>query len=182
MRLDPDDAGARINAGIIGVGAGRLDDAWEQVEEAVPTGSERPWAWGVQGTIEQWAGKPREGRANLLRALRASPRDPRNAVLMAQVVISYYADGDYTATVKQALRSLSRYPDCPIPWAWLTAAYGQLGEKELARQALHETTLRAPRTLLQRAKGPDVWMRPSDYSHTVEGLERAGWRRRDWVT
>ena len=182
LKLDPENAGARINAGIIGVGAGRLDDAWEQVEAALPTGADRSWAWGVQGVIEQWAGKPRQGRTNLLRALRASPRDPRNAVLMAQVVISYYAEGDYAGAIKQALRSLSRYPDCPLPWSWLTAAYGQLGERELARQALHETALRAPETLRQRAKGPDAWIRADDYSHTIEGLERAGWRRRDWVT
>jgi adenylate cyclase len=182
LRLDPDNAGARINGGIIAVGAGRLDDAWEQVEEALPAGSERPWAWGVQGTIEQWDGKPRQGRANLLNALRASPRDPQNAVLMGQVVISHYAEGDYAGTVKQALRTLARYPDCPLPWGWLTAAYGQLGDKDLARQALHETTLRAPHSLRQRAKGPNPWMRPSDYSHTVDGLEKAGWRRRDWET
>jgi tetratricopeptide (TPR) repeat protein len=182
LRLDPDNAGARINGGIIAVGAGRLDDAWEQVEEALPAGSERPWAWGVQGTIEQWDGKPRQGRANLLNALRASPRDPQNAVLMGQVVISHYAEGDYAGTVKQALRTLARYPDCPLPWGWLTAAYGQLGDKDLARQALYETTLRAPHSLRQRAKGPNPWMRPSDYSHTVDGLEKAGWRRRNWET
>jgi adenylate cyclase len=182
LRLDPDDPETHINAAIVRVGVGRLDEAWEQAERARSTGSDPPWASGVQGIIEQWVGKPREGRAKMLHCLGASPGDPRNALLMGQVVISHYAEGDYEAAVTQALRSLSRYPDCPLPWCKLTPAYGQLGEKELARQALHETAVRVPQTLRQRAKGPDAWMRASDHDHTVEGLEKAGWRRRDWIS
>jgi hypothetical protein len=100
---------------------------------------------------------------------------------MSQLIIAHYANGDYAAAVEQALRSLSRYPEYPLWWVWLTAAYGQLGDEELARQALHETAVRRPQILVQRASGPDPWMRPSDYSHTIEGLEKAGWRRRDWI-
>ncbi len=180
LQIDPDDEDAQATAGMVSLGMGHIDHAWQDVGSAFRA-PDLPWALGVQGSTEHYAGRRAKGRSLLSRSIAAAPRDPRAAVLMTQIAVSYYLEGDYRRAVEQAVRVLSRYPDYPTPWKWLAAAYGQLGLIDHGKQALSQAAHKTPQGLRRDAHGGPPWMRPGDHEHTLDGLNKVSWRRADWI-
>ena len=66
------------------------------------------------------------------------------------------------------------YPDYPLPYRWLAAALGQLGQTAEARQALEKAIAVAPALFDVYVRNRVPWHRPEDHIHMIEGLRKAG--------
>ncbi len=167
IRLEPGSADGRANLALVTLAKGYLDDAWKQLDASGTDQPNLPWASGVSGAIHLYAGYTIDARARLRTALASEPRDPRNAVLMTQTAISYYLESRYEESLGAARRAIMRYPDYPIPYRWIALALGQLGQSDLAREALAEAVARLPDTFGRYERGPPSWMRPPDHEHVL---------------
>jgi adenylate cyclase len=63
-----------------------------------------------------------------------------------------------------------------MPYRWLAASLGQLGQVEEARQALHTAMTTDPRAFDRFVSSRVPWHRPADYEHMLDGLRKAGWQ------
>jgi adenylate cyclase len=151
-------------------------EARQRATAAVSVHPNSPLAHHAKGQIVLHSGpSPAEGRDLLLTALRLSPRDPRNAQVLNSVALSYYLEGDYATAAAKARSVIERYPDYALPYRWLAAALGQLGDREAAHKALCAAADISPRTLDFYLQGRPPWFRPDVYEHMMEGLRMAGW-------
>ena len=176
IRLDPDDDDARGTYGIVKIGAGQIDEAWNEVTQGSPDGQSLSWTYGAQGAVQQYAGQPVEGRARLLKSLQLAPRDPRNAILLSQLTVSHYMQGDYTAAVETARRGLTRYPNYPLLHRWLAAALGELGRSNEARDALYRARSISPASFTFYVERRPAWFSSEQYELLLDGLVKAGWQ------
>jgi len=132
-------------------------------------------AHGLRGAVLIFNGKPAEGRAAILTAMRLDPRDPRGMFRYNQIAISYYYERDYAAAVEATHRMIARFPESPLPYRWQAAALGQLGRTAEARTALQAAMSMAPQSFEFFVRERVPWHRPEDYAHMLEGLRKAGW-------
>jgi adenylate cyclase len=56
-----------------------------------------------------------------------------------------------------------------------SAALGQAGRFDEAKQALQKAIAVASRSFNMYVRQRAPWFRPEDYSHVLEGLRKAGW-------
>ena len=117
----------------------------------------------------------------MLNALRLNPRDPGlNAARMNMIAISYYYERDYAKAAETARRTIARYPtarypDNQLPYRWLAAAFGQLGHRDGAWDALQKAITNSPKAFDLFVRNRVPWHRPEDYEHMLDGLRKAGW-------
>ena len=175
--LDSDDAESRATYAIIRVGVGQVYDAWDEVTRASLNQAITPWVKGAQGTVQQYIGEPAAGRTILQESLRLAPRDPRNALLLTQVAISYYSEENYAACAEAARRGAIFYPEYPLLQRWLAAALGQLGRIEEAKRALHNARSLSPASFDFYVGQRPAWFHTDQYELLLEGLQKAGLRR-----
>ena len=178
VRLDPEDADALATLALTTLVTGRIDEAWEQAARALSDRPDLAWAQGVSGIIRLYGGCPGEGRSLLYDASRLAPRDPRNAILTTQIAISHYFESDYGAAAEAGKRAIVHYPEYPLAYRWRAMAFGQLGQTDLAREALGEAMALLPQTFRRYERGRPLWMRPDDYEHVLSGQQNAGWQGR----
>jgi adenylate cyclase len=74
-----------------------------------------------------------------------------------------------------AKRAIRSYPAYPLPYRWLSAALGQLGRFEEAKQALQNAIAIMPASFEMYVRQRVPWMRPEDHAHMLDGLRKAGW-------
>jgi adenylate cyclase len=174
--IDPQDAEVQAALGSVEQISGRPDDARNCGSLALSINPNSPRANSFMGSLLLFNGQPAEGRNYILTALRLSPRDPRSGHFLNQIAVSYYYERNYAGAAEAARRTIGRYPDHPMPYRWLAAALGQLGQAEAAREALHGATSISPKVfdLFVRSRVP--WHRPEDYEHMLDGLRKAGWQ------
>jgi len=108
--------------------------------------------------------------------LRLDPRDPSVAILSLQAAIGHYFCHEYEAAIETAKRVIRSYPGFPLSYRWLSAALGQVGRIEEAREALENAITLVPTAFHFYVCQRVPWMRPEDHSHMLEGLRKAGWR------
>jgi adenylate cyclase len=173
--IDPDDSDAQAILAAAILFAGRPHEALERVSAALANNPNSSWANGYKGAILVDSGRSAEGRDLLLTALRLSPRDPRNAIVLYHIARSYYHDADYESSVDFGVRAVTRFPDHPAAYCWLAAALGQLGRSSEAREALQRAIEVSPRTFDANVRARSAWLRPEVYEHMLEGLRKAGW-------
>jgi adenylate cyclase len=100
---------------------------------------------------------------------------------MNMIAISYYFERDYVAAAEAARRAVARYPiarfpENVMPYRWLAASLGQLGQFVDAREAL-DAAIRTDRAAFDRFVETRVpWHRQEDYEHMLDGLRKAGWK------
>lgn len=174
--IDPQDAEVQGALGSVAQLSGRLDDAWDCALLALSIDPNSPRANGFKGALLVFNGQPAEGRKYILAALRLSPRDPRNGHRLNQIAMSYYYERSYADAAEAAKRTIGLYPDNPMPYRWLAAALGQLGQTEAAHKALNMAISISPTSfdLIVRNRGVP-WRRSEDYEHMLDGLRKAGW-------
>jgi tetratricopeptide (TPR) repeat protein len=89
---------------------------------------------------------------------------------------SYYAERNYEDAAAAARSAITRYPAFPLPYRWLAASLGQLGQADGARLALNRAQAISPTILDFYLGGRPPWYGQSLYDHMLEGLVKAGWR------
>jgi adenylate cyclase len=121
-------------------------------------------------------GQPAKARELILTALRRSPRDPYNSQLLRFVAMSYYFERDYTRAAAAAKRALALHADNPMPYRWLAASLGQLGQTDEAREALRKAIEVSPHAFDVYVRKRPLWFRPEDHELMLDGLRKAGWQ------
>jgi adenylate cyclase len=174
--IDPQDAEVQAALGSVEQISGRPDEARNCGLLALSINPNSPRANSFMGSLLLFNGQPAEGRNYILTALRLSPRDPRSGHFLNQIAVSYYYERNYASAAEAARRTIGRYPDHPMPYRWLAAALGQLGQAEAAREALHGAMSISPKVFDLFVRNRVPWHRPEDYEHMLDGLRKAGWR------
>ena len=175
VQLDPDDAIALAALSWLSMCAGNPRGALERAEQAISVAPSDAVAWHAKGRILVFSGRPNEGRLASQTALRLSPHGPTNWVILLNLIISYFLEGDYSAAIEVAQRMILEYPGLTAPYRWLAAARGQLGQTDAAREALHKAIEVSPESFDFYVHSRPPWFRPEDYEHMLDGLRKAGW-------
>ena len=96
-------------------------------------------------------------------------------IRLLRITCGLYFSGEYEATVDAAGRLIRSYPDFPMVYRWSAAAFGQLGRKAEAENALEKARSLAPAAFNMCVRNRVPWFRPEDYAHLLDGLRKAGW-------
>jgi tetratricopeptide (TPR) repeat protein len=176
IEINADDSEAWATLASATLHGGNLREALEHASMALSLNPNSCWANGVKGGILIDSDHPTEGRDLLLSALRLSPRDPRNAIVLSQICRSYYYERDYEHAGKAGFSTVARYPNHPTAYCWLAAALGQLGMSREAGDALQKARATSPESLNRYVQGDLPFLRAENREHLLDGLRKAGWR------
>jgi adenylate cyclase len=176
VRLDANDAEARVCLGFMLLWQGNLEDAFAESEAALALSPNLASAHGLTGSVLNWSGQHDQARIFLEKSIRLDPRNPNLAIRFNAVTVSYYLSGEYDAAVEAAHRTIRLYPDREHDYRWLAAALGQLGRIEEAKEALEKAIAIAPASFGRFVRTRVPWHRPAYYAHMLDGLRKAGWR------
>src|SRR4029077_5201404 len=117
-----------------------------------------------------YAGDWERGHALAERAIRLNPHHP--GWYMFAFFFDAYRKGDYRGALDIALK-------VNMPGFWrthlaLAAAYGQLGEREAARNSVRELLEVRPDFAVAAREELRKWWDPELVEHLIEGLRKAG--------
>ena len=175
VRLDPNDAEARVCLGFMLLWQGNLTGAFAESEAALTLSPNLASAHGLMGSVLNWSGQWARARATLENSIRLDPRNPHLSTRYNAVTIGYYLSGDYEAAIKAAKLSIRAYPERENDYRWLAAALGQLGRVEEAREALEQAIAIAPAAFDGHVCTRVPWRRLEYHAHMLDGLRKAGW-------
>ena len=119
-----------------------------------------------------FAGEPEQVEGLIKKAMRLNPFYPFYYPLyvgLAQFMMHRLADA-----VQSIKRSITRNPHALPPYFFLAAAYGQLGEEALARDALEQVRRINPDFSMAQVRKIAVYRRAEDTERLLEGLRKAG--------
>ena len=176
VRLDPNDAEARVCLGFMLLWHGDLEGALAEAESALEISPNLADAHGLMGSVLNWSNQPDKGRIALERSIRLDPRSPHLVTRFNAIIVSFYLSGEYDAATETARRAIRLYPDYESNYRWLAAALGQLGRIEEAKAALEKAIAIAPESFDRYVRTRVPWHRPEHHAHMLEGLRKAGWR------
>jgi adenylate cyclase len=177
VEIDANDADTQaILAWTIAVGApdGPSHESLDGVSLALSINPSSSWANSVQGAILLFSGQPYQARNALLTALRLNPRGPISVIPLTQIAVSYYFERDSLKAAEAARRAVSRYPEGPLAYRYLSASLGQLGRVEEAHNVLEKAIELSPRYFEQYVRNRPPWIRPEDHVHLLVGQRKAG--------
>ena len=177
IALDPSNAEAHICLAVALRDRGDLEGARAEAERALSLCPNIAPGHGRKGQALVFSGQPKAGIAALETALRLDPRSPAMWRELQYLAIGHYLCEEYETAAETAQQVIRSYPAFPLPYRWLTAALGQLGRADEAKQALEK--LIAVRVGVHFKRGLDwrpPWMRPEDHAHLLDGLRKAGWK------
>lgn len=175
VELDPDDAVTHCALCLVCYAIGEMDGALASAREAVRINANSAEAHSFLGTVLAFTGHTVEARASLEQSRRLNPRDWRRGIRVANIAASFYFEHDYESAAHVARLGLLADPEHPFLLRWLTAALGQLGRAEEAREALQRALTVSPDSFAFHVSHRPPWFRPVDYDHMLEGLRKAGW-------
>jgi adenylate cyclase len=92
---------------------------------------------------------------------------------LLHVTIAFYFCREYEGAIEAARRAIRSYPEFPLVYRWLTAALGQTGRIEEAKEALEKAIGVAPGSFEMYVRKRVPWTRPEDHAHMLEGLRKA---------
>jgi adenylate cyclase len=174
VALDSADAEARSVLSNALMRRGDYEGALAEAEQALATTPNLAHAHHVLGAVLIFSGRPKEGLGALEKSIRLDPRHPRSRTRLNQIAVGLYFSREYAAAVEAAKRTIRSYPDFPLPYRWLAAALGQLGQIEEAKDALEKAIVIMPGSFDTYVRGRVLWKRPEDHAHMLEGLRKAG--------
>jgi len=128
------------------------------------------------GLVLLSSGRPKEALESFLTAERLDPHDPSQITRLYQIGLAHYFLRDYDTAVEVEKQALRSYPDHPWAYLWLTAALGQAGRLDEAKQALERLIAVAPKSIDMYVRQRLPWWRVEEYEHVLEGLRKAGWK------
>jgi len=131
-------------------------------------------AHGVLGQALIFSGRPQDGIASLATCIRLDPRSPRLAVRLNHVAIGHYLSRQYEAAAMAAAQAIRSYPDYPLPYHWLAASLGQLGQVEQGKEVLEKIMATGSLAFDVWVRQRAPWVRAEDHAHMIEGLRKAG--------
>jgi adenylate cyclase len=175
VAIDGADAQARSVLGITLYMRGDHAGAVVEAQNALALSPNLAEAHGVLGQALIFSGRHQDGIVSLAICIRLDPRSPRLGVRLSHTAIGHYFCREYEAAAEAAAQATRSYPEYPVPYHWLAASLGQLGQVERAKAALDKVIAIGPPAfgIWVRQRAP--WIRPEDHAHLLEGLRKAGW-------
>jgi class 3 adenylate cyclase/tetratricopeptide (TPR) repeat protein len=176
LELDPDNGRAYVALSVLQLrDGGRHADALASARRAVALGPNDPGALANLGVILAYSGDPTEAIAVTERALRLSPSPPPIIRQIAGVV--FYIARQYDRAIEEMRAVSAALPAAHAPHAYLAAAYGRLGQLDLARseaERIPDTIFPKPSLALDRLVYRLMYKRAEDLNDFMEGLKAAG--------
>jgi adenylate cyclase len=176
IELAPGDADAQAALAFATVLNGSSEGVSERLAFALACNENSTYANAVQGLVLTRSGQPSKAREYLRTALRLNPRDPRNALFMHWIEVSYYFEHDYANATAAARQAIALHPRYPQPYRYLAAALGQLGNTNEAQEALDKAIAISPQGFALYVRSRPPWFRPEEHEHLLDGLRKAGWQ------
>jgi adenylate cyclase len=173
--LDAANAEARLCLGFILRVRGDYDGALAEIERALAISPNLAGAHAERGAILIFSGRPKEGLGAVQTCIRLDPHHPTLARSLLHITIGFYFAREYEVAVEAARRAIRSYPEYPLIYRWLTAALGQLGRIDEAKEALEKAISVGAASFEIYVRRRVPWMRPEDHAHMLEGLRKAGW-------
>jgi len=149
--------------------------ALAEADRAVALSPNLAFGYFRRGAALIFSGRPQEGLRDLQTSLRLEPSGSYLAHRLTQVAVGCYYSRSYEDAVEAAKQAIRSFPEFPQPYRWLTAALGQLGRIEEAKEVLQQAIAVAPASFDVRECPPRF--RQEDHAHMLEGLRKAGWDR-----
>jgi adenylate cyclase len=175
IALDAGDAEAHSHLSLALWHRGDHKGALAEARRALAISPNLAMAHQMLGSALAFSGFPEEGLAALLACIRLDPGSPRFSARLTHVAAAHYFRRDYQAAAEAARAASREHPDYPLPYRWLAAALGQLGQSDEAKAALEKAISISPASFDLHARSRVPWQRPEDHAHMVEGLRKAGW-------
>jgi TolB-like protein/cytochrome c-type biogenesis protein CcmH/NrfG len=122
------------------------------------------------GVLMAYAGDWEHGCAAVERAAELNPRHPGS--YWFPLFYNAYRKGDYRGALSAALKI--NLPDFFYTHVVIAAAYGQLGDREAAGEALRELLVLRPDFTLTGRDDLAKWYPPELVDHLIDGLRKAG--------
>jgi adenylate cyclase len=176
LELDPNDAVALSALAWVSFCEGDHRGAWELAERAISAAPNDPVALHAKARLLQHSGRPDEAVTGYKTALRLSPVDPSNWIILQGLISGNYFARDYGAALEGAHHSIRIYPGVTSPYRWLAAVLGQLGQSDAAQAALRKAIEVSPASFAFYTESRPPWYRPEDHEHMLDGLRKAGWQ------
>jgi adenylate cyclase len=151
--------------------------ALAEADRAVALSPNLAFGYFRRGAALIFSGRPQEGLRDLQTSLRLEPSGSYLAHRLTQVAVGCYYSRSYEDAVEAAKQAIRSFPEFPQPYRWLTAALGQLGRIEEAKEVLQQAIAVAPASFDFYVRECPPRFRQEDHAHMLEGLRKAGWDR-----
>jgi adenylate cyclase len=175
VAIDGNNAAARSALSFALLARGDFSGAVAEAERALALSPNLAVGYWRRGHALVVWGRPQEGLADLRTSLRLEPRGSMLAPRLHHVAIGLYYSGAYEDAAEAARQAIRSFPDYPLPYRWLAAALGQLGQIEEARGVFEKALAIAPASFDLYVRRRVSFMRREDHAHMLEGLRKAGW-------
>jgi adenylate cyclase len=156
-------------------GRGDYDGALAEANRALALSPNLAAGYWQKGNILIFAGRSKEGLAEVRTSLRLDPRGSNLALRLFHFAVGCYFSRNYADAVEAANQAIRAFPEWPQSYRFRAAALGQLGRTEEAKVALEKAVAIAPGAFDLYVRGQPPWYRSEDYAHMLEGLRKAGW-------
>jgi adenylate cyclase len=177
VALDPMDATGHAALADALLMSGRHSQSMPEADLAVSLDPNSSYAYGMQGAVRTWGGRPREAIESLGVAMRLSPFDPRIPALLHTKARAHYLAGDYEVAIATARQLRNSAPNYPQAYTTLIAAFGQTGQIDEARAVMAEALERFGggfHFFLSLPSDKVLELRPEDREHLIDGFRKAG--------
>jgi adenylate cyclase len=177
VAIDPTDARAHAALASALLHSGRHAESFAEADLAVNLDGNSALAYGMQGLVRAWGGRPREAVEPLQTAIRLSPFDPLVSSWLHFLARAHYWAEDYQAAIAVARQLRHSYPNFRIPYTTLIAAFGQMGQVDEARAVMAEARERFGEgfsNILSLPLRETRELRPEGRDHVIDGFRKAG--------
>jgi adenylate cyclase len=149
------------------------DLAITEAEIAVELNPSNAFARIHLGNVQDFAGEPEKGIANINLGLQLNPQDPRIHFIFSVLARAYLNARQYEQAVTWARKAIHRGPDHARAHTILAIGLAHLGQQMEARAALDECERIGP-GFAERWVALRQYRRPADNEHLFDGLRMAG--------
>ena len=150
----------------------RHDDAMREANQALALSPNYPGVHFVLGQVLLYSGRSEEALGCFDRALALDP-EYSNLYLHPRAQALYQL-GRYPKAAALLKRRILHNPDTDSSRVLLSAAYGQMGQFEEAREAWREALRVNPAYSLEHRRKVLPYKNPEDFEKVIDGLRRAG--------
>ncbi len=152
----------------------QYDLAFAEAERAVELNPNLAMTYCARSFTGVLGGRPEDGVADALKALRLSPQDPFRFIFLDALSLSHYTSRNYEAAADAAMQLTAAAPEHPFGYFVFAAACGQLGRSQEARHALRQGMQYQPDVSKEFIDASTPFRNAADLEHLMGGLHKAG--------
>ena len=172
IALDTSSSDAHMVLGLAHLWSKDYDLAIAEEEQATELNPSNAFAYVQLGHALDLSGQSEKGIARIQIGLRLSPKDPRYHIFLSNLARAHLNLRRYGDAIAWARQAIHRPPH-PLKYLVLASSLGHLGRSEEACVALQMCDRTQPNFVARWARR-QVYRRPADNDHILDGLRKAG--------